>query len=115
MLPIGSRASSSVGLFGEHLGIGDMVAIAVLLVAIDDDAKHVEDGIAMAVEATACHGEPATHLGLHLMVVELLEGEALMAVDGVDEPDVFFEEGSGAHGCRSFYSLANIQTNEREI
>ena len=90
---------------GEHistvsirdLGIAYVVAVAVLLVAIDDDAKHVEDGIAVAVEATACHGEPATHLSLCPVLVDLLEGEALMAVDGVDEPDVFFEEGGGAH------------------
>ena len=61
--------------FGEHLGIAYVVAVAILLVAIDDDAKHVEDGIAVAVEATARHGEAATHLGLHPMVVEPLGGE----------------------------------------
>ena len=91
------------GVLGEHLGIGDMVSVAIALFAIDDDAKHVEDGIAVAVEGAACHGEPATHLGLHPVVVDLLEGEALMAVDGVDEPDVFFEEVGGLHGGFFFF------------
>ena len=38
------------------------------------------------------------------MVVELLEGEALMAVYGAYEPDVFFEEGGGFHGGFFFFS-----------
>ena len=54
----------------------------------------------MAVEATACHGEAVAHLGLHPMVVELLEGKALVAMDGVDKPDVFSEDGGGFHDSR---------------
>ena len=85
------------GLLGEHLGIAYVVAVAIPLVAIDDDAKHVEDGIAMAVEGAARHGEATTHLGLYPMLVDFLEGEALVAVYGVDEPNVFFEKGGGTH------------------
>ena len=55
-------------------------------------------GVAVAVEGAAGHGNAAAHLGLHPVLVEFLEGEALVAVDGVDEPDVFFEEGGGYHG-----------------
>ena len=33
----------------EHIGIADVVAIG-LLVAVDDDTKHIEDGVAMAIE-----------------------------------------------------------------
>ena len=43
------------------------------------------------------------------MVVELLEGEALMAVYGAYEPDVFFEEGGGFHG--GFFFFLDILDN----
>ena len=86
------------GVFVEGFGIGDMVAVAVLLVAIDDDAKHVEDGIAVAVEGAARHGQAAAHLGLEPVVVDLIEGEALVAVYGAYEPDVFSEDSCYIHG-----------------
>ena len=91
------------GFFGEHLGIADVVAVSALLLAIDDDAKHVDDIVAVAVEGAAGHGNAAAHLGLHPVLVDLLEGEALVAVDGVDEPDVFSEEGGGFHGILLFF------------
>ena len=96
------------GLLGKHLGVAYVVAVAVFLVAVDDDAKHVEDGIAVAVEATARHGEPATHVGLDPTLVDLLEGEALVAVDGIDEPDVFFEEVGGFHGILLFLDRLDV-------
>ena len=88
------------GVFVEGFGIADMVAVAVLLVAIDDDAKHVEDGIAVAVEGAARHGQAAAHLSGDPLVVEGTEGDLAGLADGAHESDVFSEDGSGAHRNR---------------
>ena len=103
MLPRGSRASSSAGCPRWHLGIGDVVAVAIPLVAIDDDAKHVEDGIAMAVEGAARHREAATHVGGYPLGIEFAEGDLACSADGADEPDVFIEEVGGLHGGFFFF------------
>ena len=76
----------------EHLGIIDIVAIAVLDVALDDDAEHVEDGVAMAVERRPRQGGTVGHLVVDPPLTELVERQPAVAPQRVDQPDILVKD-----------------------
>ena len=83
--------------FVQHVFIADVVAIAVFTVAIDVDAKDVLDGLFVAVEGGACQLGTSTHFRAYPLLVDVAERDSSCTIDGVDEPDVFFEQGGSSH------------------
>ena len=77
----------------QHFGVGDIVAGAVLHVAGYIEAENILYLVAVAAECGARHRLAAAHVGAHPEAVDLGQRDALVAVDGVDEPDVFLEFG----------------------
>ena len=60
----------------------------MLLVALNDNAEHVEDGILMTDERTAVEWTPADDFVFLPKVVKFLERQSLILAQLVDEPDV---------------------------
>ena len=81
----------------QDLLVVDVVPEAVLLVALDDDPEHVQDGVAMAVEGRPGDGHALAHVRPHPKVVDFLEGQFPAAMDDVHQPDVLFVEVVGFH------------------
>ena len=75
----------------QHLLVADVIAVAVAPVTVDIDAEDVLDGVLVAVESGAAQGDALAHLGAQPFLVDLGEGDFPSAVDGVYQPDVFFE------------------------
>ena len=71
----------------EHLMITDVVFVGAF-VAVDDDAKHLENGITMAVERRALQGVAVGYLVSLPFLVQLLEGEAPVGPKSIDNPDI---------------------------
>ena len=80
------------GILLQHIGIVDVIAESVLLVALDDDAEHVQNSITVAVEGAAGNGHALARLRLKPATVDLFERYLPGLVDGVYQPDVFLKE-----------------------
>ena len=76
----------------EHLGIGDVILVAIHLIALDDQSDDIQDGIAMAVERGTLQGITIRHLVLNPFLVEFLEGDAPVSPNGGDEPHVLLKD-----------------------
>ena len=82
----------------QRILIADVVAVAVTAVAVDEDAEDVLNGFFVAVEGGACQLDTSTHFRAHPFLVDVAERDSSSVVDGVDQPDIFFEQGRGRHG-----------------
>ena len=59
----------------QHMLVAYIITVRVMGVALYEEAKHLLDGILMAQEGGARHGQPTAHLLLYPQFVELAEGE----------------------------------------
>ena len=71
----------------EHLGVGNVVAVRLWL-TVDDDAKHVENGVAMPVERRALQLVAAIHAVLLPLPVQFLEGQLAVCPQRIDNPSI---------------------------
>ena len=71
----------------EHLLVADEVLVG-LLVAVDDDAEHVLNGVAMAVERRALQRVAVGHAIDDPFLVQFFEGQSAIGPERVDDPDV---------------------------
>ena len=88
------RAVLKLGLFyaivAEHLAIADIIFVGTRL-AIDDDAEHFKNGIAMAVERRALQRVAVGHAVVNPFPVQFLERQFTTASERIDEPNVLME------------------------
>ena len=82
----------------EHLRISDVITMTA--VAVDDNPKHLEDGITMAVERGARKGIALRHLVLYPQFTEGIKAQSSVASEGIDEPDILLEDQGRFHLIR---------------
>lgn len=82
----------------QDMLVADEILVAVLAVAVDEDAEDVLNGILVAVEGGAGEGHAAAHVGGHPLFVDFGETDSSGAADDIDQPDVFFEQCRYLHG-----------------
>ena len=87
----------------QHLRIGDVILIAIRLIALDDQSHDIQDGIAMTVERRALQRIPIRHLILDPLLVEFLEGHAPVSPYGGDQPHVLLKNLRLLHGLFIFH------------
>ena len=75
----------------------DVIEIPSLTFTFDGNIEHFFDGYPMTVEGYAVHGHTSTHIRPYPSVVQLLKGDFSCPMDGIDEPDVLFEDAGGFH------------------
>ena len=80
----------------EHLGVDNVVAIGGE-VALDDDAEDVEQAVAMTVERGALQRLAVGNVVLDPLAVELIEGDALMLQERLDDPLILTIDTAGLH------------------
>ena len=86
------------GILFQHIGIVDIVPESVLLVALDDYAEDIQNGIPVAVERAAGNGNALAQFILQPAFVDLFERDSVLClVDGVYQPDVLLKECVGLH------------------
>ena len=75
----------SIGWYGlQHIGIVDVVPESVLLVAFDDNAEDVQNGVPVPVEHAPGNGDALTRLRGEPPLVDLLQRDAVLCLmDGV--------------------------------
>ena len=78
-------------LFVQNLVVADEILVAVLLVAVDDDAEDILYSALVAVEGGASHLFPFAHLRQHPFPVYFRQRDRFGFVNGVNKPDVFLE------------------------
>jgi len=84
----------------EHLLVADEVLVG-LLVAVDDDAEHVLNGVAMAVERRALQRVAVGHAVDDPLLVQFFEGQSAIGPERVDDPDVLVKNLSRFHAYKS--------------
>ena len=95
------------GAVAQRVFIADVVFVG-LLVALNDDAEHGEDGVAVAVERRALQGVAVGNSVGHPLLAQLLEGEFLVGSERVNNPDVLAEGLSSFHHCKSTNNFSDI-------
>ena len=93
----------------EYVAADDIVA--VVGVAANDDAEYLFHFAAVAVEGGAAQGAALAELGAQPAFIQLGQRYALAALDGIDQPDVLFEEYGGFH--LSWYSIVSSAARGR--
>jgi len=83
----------------EHLSVADIVLIGLGL-AVDDDAKHVLNGIAMAIERRALQRVAVGHVIIYPLLVQFFEGQLAIGPERIDNPDVLIKNLSWFHDCK---------------
>ena len=83
----------------EHLFVADIILIGTWL-AIDDDAKHILNGVAMAVERRALQLVAIGHAVLLPFLVQFIEGQLIIGPERIDNPDVLVKYLSWFHDCK---------------
>lgn len=58
------------GIFFKNFLVVDIISEAILLVALDDDTKHIQNGIAMTIEGTSGNRRSFAHIGIKPMLVD---------------------------------------------
>ena len=79
----------------EHLRIIDVIPI--ISIALDNNAKHIEDGVTMAVERGTREGIAIRHLVLFPSPTQLIEAQASMTPQRIDEPDILLKDQGRLH------------------
>ena len=69
----------------EHLCVADEILISSWL-AVDDNAEHVEDGVAMAVERRSRQRVSVGHTVFPPLLAEFLEGQPFIRPERIDDP-----------------------------
>ena len=83
----------------EHLRVEDIVLVGPGI-ALDDDAEHVEDGVAMAVERRSYQRIAVCHPIVLPLPADFLKRESPMRLERVDDPDVLVEYLSWFHAAK---------------
>jgi len=84
----------------EHLLIADEVLIR-LWFAVNDDAKHVQDGITVAVERRTLQWVAVGHAIVNPLFVQFFEGQFAIGPERIDDPDVLVKYLSWFHDCKN--------------
>ena len=92
----------------QHLGIADVVLVGPWF-ALDDDAEHIKDGVAMTVERRSLQRIAVGHLVVLPLTADFLEGETFVRPERVDDPDVLAEDHCWFHVCKDKKNSSNIQ------
>ena len=74
----------------KRLRIGDKVFIGIL-VTFDDDAKHVEDGIPMAIERGACERTAPNHIVILPKPADILKLHPLILSQCIQYPNILLK------------------------
>ena len=92
----------------QYLGIADVVLVGPWF-ALDDDAEHVEDGVAVAVKRRSLQRIAVGHLVVLPLTADFLEGETFVRPERIDDPDVLAEDHCWFHVCKDNAFLGNDQ------
>ena len=92
----------------QHFGIADVVLVGPWL-ALDDDAEHVEDGVAVAVKRRSLQRIAVGHLVVLPLTADFLEGETFVRPERINDPDVLAEDHCWFHVCKDNAFLGNDQ------
>ena len=84
----------------EYLGIGDIIFVTTIEVALNDDAEHADDGVLMAIERGTCQRTAFDHLIFHPQIINLFEREVLILAQRIDEPDILLENLCWFHAAK---------------
>ena len=84
----------------QHLQVADVVLVG-LWFALDDDAEHIKDGIAMAVERRALQRIAIGHTVVLPLLIQLLERQSLIGPELIDDPDILVKYLSWFHDCKT--------------
>ena len=91
--------------FVQDFLVTNIIAVAVLAVAVDVNPENVLDGIFVAVEGGSAQRHSLAHLGALPPFVDFGQRDALGAVDGVHQPNVLLEKCGDGHGVKFFSIL----------
>ena len=75
----------------KHLAVLDVIAVAIALVAHNDEAKHLFHRVLPGVERAARNLFAFTQFGFRPLAVDFLQGDFLGVVERFYEPDVFVD------------------------
>ena len=92
----------------EHLLITDVVLIR-LGFAMNGNAEHVMDGIAMAVERRTLQWFAVGHAVVLPLLLQFLEGQFMIGPERIDDPDVLVKYLSWFHACKDSHFLEKKQ------
>ena len=84
----------------ECLLITDIILIGTWF-AVDDNARHILNGIAMAVERRAMQRIAVGHCVIYPLLVQFFEGQFAVGPERIDDPDVLAKYLSWFHDCKS--------------
>ena len=75
----------------QHLAVLDVIAVAVALVAHDDEAEHIFHRVFPGVERAARNLQSLAQIGVEPPAVDFLQRDFLGMVERLYEPDVFVD------------------------
>ena len=77
-----------------------IIKVSSLALALDGYVEHFFDGLSVAIEGDAVHGDAAAHICLYPSFVQILESNVSETTDGIDNPYVLFEDAGWFHGLK---------------
>ena len=83
--------------------IAYIIPIPILLVALNEQAKHLLNGNTMAMKGGARQGYSLAHFCFKPSLVDISQRDGLGMINGIYQPDVFFEFCIGCHASSIFY------------
>ena len=83
----------------KHGFIADIIFIG-LLVAVDDNARHIENGVAMAIERGTLQRVAVGHLVILPLLVQFFKGLLSVGPKRIDDPDVLLKYLSWFHDAK---------------
>ena len=92
----------------QYLGIADVVLVGPWF-ALDDDAEHIKDGVAMTVERRSLQRVAVGHLVVLPLPADFLEGQPFVRPERIDDPDVLAEDHCWFHDCKDKKNSSNKQ------
>ena len=87
---------------GEHFFITNVILIGTWF-AVDDDAKHIEDGIAMTIERRTLQGVAISDAIVHPLLVQFIKRQPFIGHECIDDPDVLVKYLSWFHDCKGIH------------
>ena len=75
---------------GQHVLVADVILIGFRF-AVDDDAKHVDDVITIAIKRGALQWFAVANVVVLPFLLYISEGQALVSPERVDDPDILVE------------------------
>ena len=83
----------------QCIHITDVVLIRFRL-AIDNDAKHSQDGVAMAVKRRTLQRVAVDYAIIHPLLVQFAQGQLMIGPKRINNPDVLVKYLSWFHACK---------------